>query len=72
MSFDVRWPGNGDRQNIRDTTFGFTGHYVASAVTISFAASNDRSDVIYTSNSGGQTNVGSPGVGHERNGVFFS
>ena len=28
--------------------------------------------VTYTSDSGGQSNVGSPGVGHERNGVFFS
>ena len=74
----MRWPGNGDRQKIRDETFGFTGHYVTSATTISFTASNDGSDVIYTSDPEGQYNptvdeggAGSPAVGHERNGVFF-
>jgi hypothetical protein len=31
VSFDVRWSGKGGRQEIRDETFGFTGHYVTSA-----------------------------------------
>jgi hypothetical protein len=72
VSFDVRWSGTGTRQKIRDDTFGFTGHYVNSNATISFAASNDGGDVIYSSNAAGQYNVGQPGVGHERNGVFFN
>jgi hypothetical protein len=72
VSFDVRWSGDGDRQKIRDKTFGFTGHYVTGATTITFSASNDGGGVIYTSDRrAAQTNVGSPGVGHERNGVFF-
>jgi hypothetical protein len=71
VSFDVRWSGNGTRQEIRDETFGFTGHYVNSNATISFTASNDGGDVIYSSDAAGQYNVGQPGVGHERNGVFF-
>jgi hypothetical protein len=78
VSFDVRWPGNGDRRKIRDETFGFTGQYVTSATTISFSASNDGGDVIYSSDPAGQYNpsadqggAGSPAVGHEQNGVFF-
>jgi hypothetical protein len=71
VSFDVRWSGTGTRQKIRDETFGFTGHYVNSNATISFTASNDGGDVIYSSVATGQYNVGQPGVGHERNGVFF-
>ncbi len=77
-SFDVRWRGKGDRRKIRDDTFGFTGHFVSSATTISFTASNDGSDVIYTSDPAGQYNpttdqggAGPPAVGHERNGAFF-
>jgi hypothetical protein len=78
VSFDVCWPGNGDRQKIRDEAYGFTGHYVTSPTTISFTASNDGSGVVYSSDPGGQYNptveqggAGSPAVGHERNGVFF-
>jgi hypothetical protein len=78
VSFDVRWPGNGDRQKIRDETFGFMGHFVTSATTISFTASNDHGGVIYRSDPEGQYNPtpdqggpGSPAVGLERNGVFF-
>ncbi len=78
MSFDVRWSGHGDRQKIRDETFGFTGDYVTSATTISFKVSNDGSGVVYRSDPGGQYNptvdqggAGTPAVGRERNGVFF-
>jgi hypothetical protein len=71
VSFDVRWSGDGPRQKVRDENFGFTGHYVTGSTTINFTASNDGGGVTYTSDSGGQSNVGSPGVGHERNGVFF-
>jgi hypothetical protein len=72
VSFDVRWSGDGDRQEVSDETFGFTGHYVTGSTTISFSASNDGAPTIYSSDpSAAQTNVGSPGVGHERNGVFF-
>ena len=71
VSFDVRWSGDGDRQKVRDETFGFTGHYVTGSTTINFTASNEGGGVNYTSESAGQSNVGAPGVGHERNGVFF-
>jgi hypothetical protein len=79
VSFDVLWPGGGERHKIRDDTLGFfTGHYVTSPTTISFTAFNDGGDVIYTSDPGGQYNPtvdeggsGLPAVGHERNGVFF-
>ena len=79
VSFDVRWPGNGDRQRIRDEQFGFTGEYVSSPTTIDFTAFNDRAGVIYRSDHRGQYNppvecrngAGSPAVGRERNGVFF-
>jgi hypothetical protein len=78
VSFDVRWPGNGDRQKIRDDTFHFTGEYVPSATTIRFKVSNDGSGVVYTSDPGGQFNptfdqggAGMPAIGLERNGVFF-
>jgi hypothetical protein len=71
VSFDVRWSGSGDRRVLRDETFGFTGHYATSSATISFTASNDGGEVVYHSDAAGQSNVGQPGVGHERNGVFF-
>ncbi len=48
MSFDVRWQGTGDRQKVRDATFGFAGNYVTSPTTISFMASNDDCGVIYS------------------------
>jgi hypothetical protein len=78
VSFDVRWPGGGEKQRIRDETFGFAGNYVTSPTSISFTASNDRSSVVYTSDPDGQYNptvdqfgAGSPAVGLERNGRFF-
>jgi hypothetical protein len=71
VSFDVRWSGTGTRQQVRDETFTFTGHYMECNATISFTASNDGGGVIYSSDGAGQYNVGQPGVGHERNGVFF-
>jgi hypothetical protein len=78
VSFDVRWPGDGGRQKVRDETFGFTGQFVTSSTTIRFTASDDGSGVVYTSEPGGQYNPGTdvggagpPAVGHERNGVFF-
>jgi hypothetical protein len=79
VSFEVRWQGDGDRQKIRDEKFGFTGQYVSSPTTISFTASNDNSDVVYSSLPDGQYNLTEPpagpvlpAVGHERNGKFFS
>lgn len=75
VSFDVRWPGDGERQKIRDEKFGFTGQYVASATTISFTAFNDGGGVIYSSLPDGQhppAGATLPAVGHERNGKFFS
>jgi hypothetical protein len=82
VSFDVIWHGGGDRQKIRDEQIGFTGQYVAGPTTVSFTASNDDSDVVYSSVPEGQFNLpgppadptgtGPPAVGHERNGKFFN
>ena len=71
VSFDVRWAGDGDRTTIRDTTFGFVGDFVGGNIAVSFTASDDGTGVIYTSDAEGQTTI-SGGVGHERNGIFFS
>ena len=78
VSFDVRWSGDGARQKIRDTTFGFEGHFATGTATISFTARDDRRSVTYTSHHSGQHNptldeagAGSPAVGYERNGIFF-
>jgi hypothetical protein len=71
VSFDVRWSGTGTRRKIHNEKFGFNGHYMECNASISFTASNDGGDVIYRSVAEGQYNVGKPGVGHERNGVFF-
>ncbi|HEV8102576.1 MAG TPA: hypothetical protein VGP69_02460 [Gaiellaceae bacterium] len=71
VSFEVRWSGHGDPVELRDTTFGFMGHYVTGPATISFTASNDAGDVVYSSDATGQSNVGTPAVGTEQNGVFF-
>lgn len=70
VSFDVAWARAGDRQSIRDETFGFTGTYIPSSATVAFAAADDGTGVVYASDPGGQTVV-SAGVGRERNGVFF-
>jgi hypothetical protein len=43
---------------------------VTGNATISFTATDDATGITYTSDPGGQTPVGDPGVGHERNGVF--
>ena len=70
-SFEVVWGGGNDHQKIRDADFGFAGDFVAGDASISFTAWNDGSGVTYTSDAGAQTSV-SAGVGHERNGAFFS
>jgi hypothetical protein len=64
------WQGGGERLNVRDTTFGFAGEFVASEATISFSVANNGGPT-YTSLAAGQTTVGSA-VGHERNGVYFT
>jgi hypothetical protein len=71
-SFDVRWRGDEhDRTRIRDRTFGFVGEYVPTRGHIDFRVTDDGSGVVYTSEPHAQTTV-SGGIGHERNGVFFS
>ena len=67
----MRWAGHGESVALHDPTFGFTGNYVKGPATISFTASNDDSDVVYTSDPLGQSNPGEPAVGIEQNGVFF-
>ena len=69
MTFDVRWEPTGERETVRDETFGFVGEYFQSEATISFSVANDGGPT-YTSVAAGQTTVGSA-VGRERNGVYF-
>ena len=71
VSYDVRWSGGGGRQTIRDSTFGFVGEFVPGPASITFEAMDDHGTVIYRSDPDGQSNVGQPAVGTERNGVFF-
>jgi hypothetical protein len=71
VSFEVTWHGGGVHQHITDPDYDFTGIFVGGDATISFTAWNDGTGVLYSSDAGEQTTVGTPGVGHERNGVFF-
>ena len=71
VTFDVRWDGDGRRRHIRDGAFRFVGDYRPVRAHINFRVSDDNSPVVYTSDPHGQTTV-SGGIGHERNGVFFS
>ena len=72
VSFEVIWAGGGGATKVRDDTFDFGGNFVTGPATISFTASNDApGSTVYTSDAAGQTNPLPPGVGHERNGVFF-
>jgi hypothetical protein len=71
VSFEVRWAGHGAPVDLHDATSGFSGHYVPGPATISFTASNNSSSVVYSSDATGQSDVGTPGVGTEQNGVFF-
>jgi hypothetical protein len=71
VSFEVTWAGGGDRQQVRDSTFDFAASLVTGPATITFTASDDGSSAVYTADREGQSNPLDPGVGHERNGVFF-
>jgi hypothetical protein len=71
VSYDVRWSGGGNQETIRDTTFGFVGDFIPGPASIAFEARDEHDRVMYRSDPAGQTNVGQPAVGIERNGVFF-
>jgi hypothetical protein len=71
VSYDVRWSGGGGHHAIRDARFGFVGDFVPGPASITFEAMDEHGTVIYRSDAAGQTNVGQPAVGVERNGVFF-
>jgi hypothetical protein len=72
-SFEVVWQGGGERVKLRDGDFGFGGQYVGGPATVTFAASVDGEPTVYSSDADGQRNPDDapPGVGHERNGMFF-
>ena len=72
VSFEVTWAGGGGRQKVRDDTFDFGGDFETGKATIAFSVSDDGIPTRYTSDPSGQSNPGPPGVGHERNGVFFN
>jgi hypothetical protein len=78
VTFDVRWAGHGNRHEIRDRRFRFSGTYLTGPATIAFSSSNDGTGVTYTSDPNGQYNptvaqggAGRPAIGRERNGVHF-
>jgi hypothetical protein len=70
VSYDIRWSGGGGRHAIDDKIFDFAGEYVPGPASISFEAMDEHGTVIYRSDAAGQSNVGQPAVGTERNGVF--
>ena len=70
VSFDVRWHGADDRQQLRDEKFGFGGTFISGSASITFSAKTEGSAVVYRSEPGG-TKVLYAGSGVERNGVFF-
>ena len=72
VSFDVVWHGGGDTTSIRDDDYRFAGAFTTGEATIAFRARNLGSSVEYRSDPNGQSTAGPPGVGRERNGVFFS
>ena len=49
MSFDVRWHGNDDPEQLRDAKFGFSGTFISGGATISFTAKQEGSNVVYRS-----------------------
>ena len=49
VDFEVTWTGNGPPQHIVDATFNFAGDYVPASATITFSASHDHGDVVYSS-----------------------
>lgn len=71
VSFDVRWNATAPRSHMRDRTFGYRGVYAPAEVHIDFRAKDVHRNVVYHSRGDGQTTVGG-GMGHERNGVYFS
>jgi hypothetical protein len=72
VSFDVRWDGGDDPSEIKDNAFDFAGRFIGGPASISFAARNDGTQVVYRSDPQGQTTAnGRAAVGLERNGVFF-
>jgi hypothetical protein len=72
VTFEVTWAGGGGATKIRNDDFDFGGNFVTGPATITFTASDDApGSPVYTSDAAGQSNPLSPGVGHERNGVFF-
>lgn len=71
VSFDVRYSATGPRSHIRDRTFGFKGLFAPADLHIDFTARDIGSGVVWHSVRDGQNTV-SGGMGHERNGVFFS
>lgn len=72
VTFEVTWWGGGSRSNIKDDTYGFGGEFVGGPSTITFSVSDDGGGTVYTADKAGQGNGPLlPGVGHERNGVFY-
>jgi hypothetical protein len=74
VTFDVRWDGGGDRIRVRDSDFGVAGQFVSGPASITFAVT-DASGAVYRADASGQYQPGDdggpPGVGRERNGIFF-
>lgn len=71
VTFDVRFSATGPRKHIHDRTFDFKGLFAPADVHIDFHVRDLADGPAWRSVSDGQTTVGG-GMGHERNGVFFS
>ena len=68
-SFDVRWHGGGERNDVEDADAGFSLHAVQGEASIDWSASN-AAGFTFISSPSGQTTAFAQ-VGKERNGVFF-
>jgi hypothetical protein len=74
VSFEVTWTGGGGRARFRNDEFDYAAELVYGSATISFSASDDGGNEVYTSDAAGQYVPWPwvPAAGKERNGAFFN
>lgn len=70
VSFDVVWPGGGQRVKIRDHTNDFGGSFVEGTSTIEWSGQNAKGE-FFQSDPANTSVSHFAEVGKERNGVFF-
>jgi|SwirhirootsSR3_FD_contig_41_4750640_length_702_multi_6_in_0_out_0_1 hypothetical protein len=72
-SFDTEWFGAGPVTHLRDQEKRFVGEFKATNATIVWSAVEPSVNFSFVSDPANTTTaVGTPVIGHERNGKFFS